>query len=129
MIDAPGDWVMIMRTTLRHRRWMLIACICSLTLAGAGLPEASAADLRGRILKKYSNSAQGFPVGGARIELYRYSGPKRELVGTAISAQDGIYFFRNIPAGSYSITVPGGQTYTFKVANSPQQDLAPVVLE
>ena len=95
----------------------------------ANVPQAVAANLRGKIFAKYSHSVQRYPIGGIKIELHRFSVSKEKLVATAISAQDGMFYFRDVPAGTYTITLPDAQTFVFKVKSKPQQDLAPIVLE
>ena len=83
-------------------------------------------DLRGRVDATHSYSYRPFPAKRIQVQLI-YQAPGGYRYATTTLA-DGMYFFRNIPPGMYTLTVHNRQFPNFQVWNVPFQDIPPILI-
>ncbi len=89
---------------------------------------ADATNLRGKIEGNNQHYTAPYPLPGAKVVLHLKKTGKWHATGKYITGADGMYYFKNIPAGQYSIQVNGRQNYPVTVSGKPEQDLAPIVM-
>ncbi len=93
------------------------------------LPVAlTAANLRGKIEGSNQHYTTTYPLPGAKVVLYSKKSGKWKPTRKYITGSDGMYYFKNVPAGQYSIQVNGRQNYPVSVSGKPEQDLPPIVI-
>jgi hypothetical protein len=97
------------------------ACLVTVLLVFS--PVSLAADLRGRVEGQNNFSANSFPLSGARVELMDSTG--RQVIASAYTGPDGLYYFRRVNPGRYMIRVNGGN-YPLTVDPRDFQDIAPI---
>ena len=102
------------------RKTILIG-VGAFMLAGA----ATATDLRGRVDAR--NSYTTFPVGGTAVSLYREEAGRSNIVQSAYTAPNGMYYFRGVAPGRYTLRVEQ-RSFQLDVGNAPLQDLRPIVI-
>ncbi|VAW66380.1 hypothetical protein MNBD_GAMMA11-2452 [hydrothermal vent metagenome] len=88
----------------------------------------NATNLRGKIEGNNQHYTTPYPLAGAKVVLYFKKAEKWEATEKYTTGPDGMYYFKNIPAGQYSIQVNGRQNYPVSVSGKPEQDLAPIVI-
>lgn len=111
---------------MNYKRYFRYLAIVVLVTASA---IASATDLRGRIEGFNQYSRFPYPIGGAMVDLYVQTRPGIwQPAGRYITGPDGMYYFRNIYPGYYSLQVNGRQNYPVDVYNQRFQDLPPIIL-
>ena len=93
-------------------------------LALAALP-AGATDLRGRVEGQNAYSASPFALNGARVELVDRNG---RTVGTYSTGPDGMYYFRNVAPGAYTLRV-NKRSYPVTVEANVAQDIRPIRIQ
>lgn len=93
------------------------------------LPVAlTAANLRGKIEGSNQHYTATYPLTGAKVVLYSKKSGKWKPTRKYITGSDGMYYFKNVPTGQYSIQVNGRQNYPISVSDKPEQDLPPIVI-
>jgi hypothetical protein len=112
-------------------RKLTVQCrLAVLALAVWLIPSAPvhATDLRGRVDGRNAYYPRPFPLAGAPVMLYAFR-PQFgwRVVATAYTGPDGLYYFRNIPPGSYTLQVQG-LNFPLNVAPASYQDVPPVLV-
>lgn len=89
-----------------------------------------ATDLRGRVDGRTQFSPSPFPMRGAEVGIWTYH-PQLgwRPIATSHTGLDGMYYFRGIPPGRYSLIVnrSPAATYDLIVQPSANQDIPPVL--
>lgn len=86
---------------------------------------AQAASVRGRLVRNGYGGA--YPVGNVTVTLWNQS---RGRSAPAVTGADGMYYFYNVPSGTYYLQVwlyPGKPPLTYLIqVNEPSTDIAPI---
>ena len=85
-------------------------------------------NLRGRIEASHAYASAPFPAHGVQVELFRLTQKGAVSAGSYITSNDGMYYFQNIPPGSYSIIVNNYLEFQLSIRNSSYQDVPPILL-
>jgi len=86
----------------------------------------NAADLRGRVdgIGEYASSP--FPLAKAMIEIKRQDNTK-SVVASYRTGRDGMYYFRDIQPGQYSLVVNNQLSVVIQVRAISLQDIGPIL--
>jgi len=88
----------------------------------------NATDIKGRIQGTNSISTKPYPLKGIDVKLYIEKSGKWIKKGKFITNLDGMYYFKNLISGKYSIQVNGKVNYPIEVLNRDSQELAPIII-
>ncbi|MCK5516460.1 MAG: hypothetical protein KAI39_06260 [Desulfobulbaceae bacterium] len=106
----------------KHIKLIIIVLFLAIPIIG------NATNLRGRIDGFNQNYNSSYPLVGVAVELYFQGLTGWQSVGRYITGADGMYYFRNIIPGYYSIQINGRQNYPVTVLKAPHQDLPPIMI-
>ena len=88
----------------------------------------NATDVKGRINGTNSISKKPYPLKGVSVQLYIEKSGKWLKKGKFITNSDGMYYFKNIELGKYTIQVNGKTNYPIEILNRGSQELAPIII-
>jgi hypothetical protein len=93
---------------------------------------ANATDLRGRVDGTHNYSPVPFPMAGVQVTIFvtqqnPAGGVNYIPQATTVTGADGMYYFRDIPAGNFVLQI-GGTNYPLQVLPQPAQDIQAVLL-
>ena len=105
-----------------------IVCVALFTLAQL----SNATDLRGRVDGMHGYAPAPFPVAGIQVTIFvgqsnPYGGINYIPVANVVTGPDGMYYFRNVPPGTYVLQI-GGTNYPLQVFPQAAQDIQAVLL-
>ncbi len=87
-----------------------------------------ATDIKGKINANNSKSKKVYALEGIKVDLYQHLGQKWQFLANFKTDSEGMYYFKDLKAGSYSIQVDGKQNYPIEVLKQEQQEIAPIVI-
>jgi hypothetical protein len=88
----------------------------------------NATDIKGRINGTNAISKAPYPLKGISIDLYVEDLGKWIKKDTFLTNSDGMYYFKNVEVGNYTIQVNGKVNYPIEVLNKEAQELAPIII-
>ena len=100
--------------------------ITSIGVVFCAFASAPAGDLRGRVDGVTQYAPAPFPLSGARVEIAQPNNPGSVVVSYR-TGRDGMYYFRNIQPGQYTLTVNETVKVPLQVEDKPLQDIGPVL--
>jgi len=89
---------------------------------------AGGVDVRGRINGMNPYSHAPYPLGGITVDLYFMSNYGWQYISKYITGPDGMYYFKNISPGYYTIQINGRQNYSIRILDRRYQDLPPIII-
>ena len=89
----------------------------------------NATDIKGRINGINSISKKPYPLKGIDIEIYVKDNQNWIKKDTFITNSDGMYYFKNLESGKYTIQVNGKANYPILVLDQESQELPPIVID
>ncbi len=109
---------------IKRNTQIIIAMVCFLLFPSI----LNAVDIRGRINGLNQYSPTPYPLGGMTIDLYWDNYGRWVYIARYITGPDGMYYFRNIQPGYYSLQINGRTNYSITISNIYNQDLPPIVI-
>jgi len=106
-----------------RKKWLLIFSIF------LSITTINAADIKGKVNATNAVTKIPYAIKGINLDLYKDINGVWKKITTFITNHDGMYYFKNIKAGSYTIQVNGHTNYHIKVLEQPQQEIAPIVVK
>jgi hypothetical protein len=92
------------------------------------LPVTTAAtEIRGRVDSRNPYTGYFYPRQGAAVDIIAWNGQQWLLVRRGMTGGDGMYYFSQVPAGSYVLVV-NGMRFPLGVGNFASQDVPPVLV-
>jgi len=88
----------------------------------------NATDIKGRINAINAISQKPYPLNGIDVVIYIKSNQNWIKKDKFITNSDGMYYFKNLEAGKYTIQVDGKANYPIIVLNQEKQELPPIII-
>ena len=88
----------------------------------------NATDIKGRISGSNNITKEPYALKDIDIRLYQERSGEWIKVGKFITNSNGMYYFKNLESGRYTIQVNGKANYPIEVLNQDSQELAPIII-
>ena len=88
----------------------------------------NATDIKGRINGTNAISKAPYPLKGVSVELYIKSVGKWIKKNKFTTNSDGMYYFKDLKSGQYTIQVNGKTNYPIDVLDIDSQELPPIII-
>lgn len=92
------------------------------------LSSAIASDIKGKVNAINSLSTTPYSLKGVTIDLYQNRSKEWFKIASFISDGEGMYYFKDIQEGNYSIQVNGQTNYPIEIGDKAQQELPPIII-
>ncbi len=89
----------------------------------------NATDIKGKVNATNSLSKVPYSLKGVEIDLYTNRAKEWIKIDSFITDREGMYYFKGIKEGNYTIQVNGKTNYPIVVSDTPQQELPPIVIK
>ena len=88
----------------------------------------NATDIKGRINGINAISEKPYPLKGINVEIYVKNNQDWIKKDKFLTNSDGMYYFKNLEAGEYTIQVNGKSNYPILVLDQEKQELPPIII-
>lgn len=92
------------------------------------LSPALATDIKGKINATNTISKTPYPLEGITVDLYQNISNKWIKIDSFKTGTEGMYYFKNINEGKYTLQVDGKANYPIKIGERESQEIAPIVI-
>ena len=93
-----------------------------------GITTLVATDIKGKVNAINSLSKVPYSLKGVDIDLYSNISKKWVKIDSFITDGDGMYYFKGVKAGSYTLQVNGKTNYPIDILETSQQELPPILI-
>lgn len=88
-----------------------------------------ATDIKGKINATNNKSKKPYALEGIKVDLYKSRSKEWSFIGSFKTNSEGMYYFKELKAGKYTIQVDGKTNYPLVILDRPKQEIAPIVVD
>jgi hypothetical protein len=89
----------------------------------------NATDIKGKVKATNSLSKEPYSLKGVEVDLYTNRAKKWIKIDSFTTDREGMYYFKGLKKGNYTLQVNGKTNYPIAVFDTPQQELPPILIK